>query len=127
MHARKLPAQELGDPWPDHDQGCQGPRREPLEGTTAMNRTGESDKSVVPQKPANIPGVQPPMVEWVEGRDLAKENPLQHNPPIGHRAAPGGQNALERIRQGANPYPWDRLHVRSKAIATPPDNGPVTL
>ena len=37
----------------------------------------------------------------MEGRGLAKENLLRQNQPIGHRAAPGWQNALERIRQAA--------------------------
>jgi group II intron reverse transcriptase/maturase len=37
----------------------------------------------------------------VEGRGLAKDNPLQQNPPTGHRADTDGQNALERIRQAA--------------------------
>jgi len=37
----------------------------------------------------------------VEGRGLAKENLLQQNQPIGRRAAPGWQSALERIRQAA--------------------------
>lgn len=66
-----------------------------------MNRPGESDRPVVPQKPPNKGEGAPLLAEGAEGRGLAKENLLQQNPPIGHRAAPGGQNALERIRQAA--------------------------
>ena len=66
-----------------------------------MNRPGESDRPVVPQKPPNKGEGAPWLAEGAEGRGLAKENLLQQNPPIGHRAAPGGQNALERIRQAA--------------------------
>jgi RNA-directed DNA polymerase len=66
-----------------------------------MNRPGESDKPVVPQKPPNKGNGAPLPAEGAEGRGLAKENPHQQTPPIGHRAAPGGPSALERIRQAA--------------------------
>ena len=74
-----------------------------------MNRPGESDRPVVPKKPPNKgdgerldlgrPDSSP--AEGVEERGLAKENLLRQNQPIGHRAAPGWQNELERIRQAA--------------------------
>jgi hypothetical protein len=66
-----------------------------------MNRPGESDRPVVPKKPPNKDGAAASLAEGVEGRGLAKENPFQQNQPIGHRAAPGWPNALERIRQAA--------------------------
>ena len=66
-----------------------------------MNRSGESDRPIVPKKPPNKDGPHKSLAEGVEGRGLAKENLLQQNQPIGHRAAPGWQNELERIRQAA--------------------------
>ncbi len=61
----------------------------------------ESDRPVVPRKSPNNGGVAASSAEGMEGRGLAKENLLRQNQPIGHRAAPGWQNALERIRQAA--------------------------
>jgi len=100
MHARKLLSQELGDPAFDGG-GCRRPRREPTRGTTAMNGHGESDRLIVPRKPSNKGGDASPSAERAEGRGLAKENLLRQNQPIGRRAAPGWQNALERIRHAA--------------------------
>jgi len=65
-----------------------------------MHGRGESDRPIVPQKPSNKGG-EPPTAERVEGRGLAKENPLRQNQSIGLRAAPDWQNALERIRKAA--------------------------
>lgn len=67
-----------------------------------MNGTGESDRPIVPRTLPNKGAAAAAPAEEVEGRGLAKENLLRQNPPIGHRAAPGGQNTLERIRQAAN-------------------------
>ena len=67
-----------------------------------MNGTGESDRPIVPRTLPNKGAAAAAPAEEVEGRGLAKENLLRQNPPIGHRTAPGGQNALERIRQAEN-------------------------
>jgi len=67
-----------------------------------MNERGKSDRPIVPTKPPNKGDVAASPAEGAEGRGLAKENPLRQNQPIGHRAAPGWQNALERIRQAAS-------------------------
>jgi RNA-directed DNA polymerase len=70
-----------------------------------MNGGGKSDRPIVPRKPPNKgPAARGP-AEAVEGRGLAKENPLQPNQPIGLRATHGWQNALERIRQAARREP----------------------
>jgi RNA-directed DNA polymerase len=66
-----------------------------------MNGPGKSDRPIVPKKPPNKGSGLPLFAEAVEGRGLAKENPLQQTPPTGHRADTDGQNALERIRQAA--------------------------
>lgn len=66
-----------------------------------MNGTGESDRPIVPRKLSNNGAAAAAPAEGAEGRGLAKENLLRQNQPIGHRAAPGWQNALERIRQAA--------------------------
>lgn len=65
-----------------------------------MNERGKSDRPVVPMKSPNKVGIEP-TAEGRKGRGLAKENLLQQNRPIGHRAAPGRQSALERIRKAA--------------------------
>ena len=65
-----------------------------------MNERGKSDRPVVPEKSPNKGGHVPP-AEGMEGRGLAKDNLLRQNQPIGHRAAPGWQRALERIRKVA--------------------------
>ena len=66
-----------------------------------MHERGKSDRPVVPQQFPNKEGGKPPTAEGTKGRGLAKENPHQQNQPIGLRAAPGWQNALERIRKAA--------------------------
>ena len=66
-----------------------------------MNGDGKSDRPIVPRKPPNKDGGAPSSAEGVEGRGLAKENPLQRDQSIGPRAAPDWQSALERIRQAA--------------------------
>ena len=66
-----------------------------------MNGSGKSDRPIVPQTPSNKGPGSPGPAERVEGRGLAKENPLRQNRSIGHRAAPDRQTALQRIRQAA--------------------------
>jgi group II intron reverse transcriptase/maturase len=66
-----------------------------------MNGHGESDRPIVPRKPSNKGDTAASPAERAEGRGLAKENPLQQNQPIGHRAITGWQSALARIRQAA--------------------------
>lgn len=66
-----------------------------------MNGHGKSDRPVVPANPANTGGGKPLMVEWEEGRGLAKGNPDHQNVPIGHSAAHGMPSAMARIRQAA--------------------------
>ena len=44
-----------------------------------MDERGKSDKSVVPENPANTRRLRPIMVQWEEERDLAKGNPNQQN------------------------------------------------
>jgi RNA-directed DNA polymerase len=101
MHARKLLAQELGDPSFDR-VAWRGPRHEPTKDTMTMHERGKSDRPIVPRKPPNKGGAAASLAEGAEGRGLAKENPFQQTQPIGHSAAPGWQNALERIRQAAS-------------------------
>jgi len=62
----------------------------------AMNGHGQSDRSVVPAKPANKAGQ--PAAESAEGRGLAKGNRDHQNMPIGHSAAHGMPSAEVRIR-----------------------------
>ena len=83
-------AQELGDPVVG-DGRCRRPRREPTAGTTAMNGDGKSDRPIVPKKPPNKGGAAASSAEGVEGRGLAKENPLQRDQSIGPRAALTGK------------------------------------
>jgi RNA-directed DNA polymerase len=63
-----------------------------------MNEHGKSDRPVVPEKSPNKAGQ--PVAEGMEGRGLAKGNPLQQNASRtpGRNDAP---SALERIRQAA--------------------------
>jgi group II intron reverse transcriptase/maturase len=70
-------------------------------GKTTMNGHGKSDRPVVPEKLPNKGSDASLFTEGVEGRGLAKENLLQQNQSIGHRAAPDWQSALGRIRQAA--------------------------
>jgi len=67
-----------------------------------MHGRGKSDRPIVPKKSPNKGDVAASPAEGTEGRGLAKENLLQQNQPIGRRAAPGWQNAVERIRQAAS-------------------------
>ena len=62
------------------------------------NGDGKSDSSVVPEKPPNKAGR--PAAEAVEGRELAKGNPVESNTPRTQRRD-GVPSALERIRQAA--------------------------
>ncbi|MDY7011791.1 MAG: hypothetical protein SVV80_13720 [Planctomycetota bacterium] len=74
-----------------------------------MNGRGKSDSPIVPKKPANkgdtqrLEATHPERAsaEQAERRGPAKGNSLRQNQPVGHSAAPGWQNALERIRQVA--------------------------
>ena len=52
-----------------------------------MNEPGKSDRPIVPENPANAGGVKPLMVEWEEGRGLAKENAEPSPQADGHSAA----------------------------------------
>ena len=62
------------------------------------NGDGKSDSSVVPEKPPNNAGQ--PAAEAVEGRGLAKGNPVESNTPR-TQGRDGVPSALERIRQAA--------------------------
>ena len=75
-----------------------------------MNEHGKSDRPVVPEKSPNNAGQ--PVTEGMEGRGLAKGNPLQQNAcrTPSRNDAP---SALERIRQG-------RQHLRQKPDAGNP-------
>ena len=65
-----------------------------------MNERGKSDKPVVPEKSANTGGSQPLMVEWMEGRGLAKGNPNRQNEfRAQHRQAADKENP-KRARSG---------------------------
>lgn len=66
-----------------------------------MNDHRKSDRPIVPRKPPNKGCVAAQPAAGAEGRGLAKENPQPCNQPIGPRAAPGWQNAEQRIRQAA--------------------------
>jgi len=78
VHARKLLAQELGDPSSDLDRWWRGPHRESFGSTTVMYGRGKSDRPVVLKTPANNRDGAPPWAERVEGRGLAKGNPPRH-------------------------------------------------
>ena len=63
-----------------------------------MNGHGQSDRSIVPAKPANKAGQ--PAAESVEGRGLAKENAGQQN-TLRTQSREGVPSALDRVRQAA--------------------------
>jgi RNA-directed DNA polymerase len=65
-----------------------------------MNERRESDRPVVPKKPANKGGGQTPSAERVEGRGLAKGNPDQQT-RLRTQCRADLPNALERVRQAA--------------------------
>ena len=65
-----------------------------------MNERRKSDSSVVPQKPPNA--TEGPVMEGVEGRELAKGNRLGENAiQTQDWIATNAHNALERIREAA--------------------------
>ena len=63
-----------------------------------MNGRGKSDSSVLPEKPPNNTGQ--PAAEVVEGRELAKGNPPEHN-ALRTQSRAGAPSALARVRQAA--------------------------
>jgi RNA-directed DNA polymerase len=63
-----------------------------------MNDRGKSDRSVVPEKPANK--ADSDAAEAVEGRDRAKGNPAKRDKPW-TLSQPGLPSALERVGQAA--------------------------
>ena len=71
-----------------------------------MHEPGKSDRPIVPQNPANTRRAKSLMVEWEEGRGLAKENAAS-SPQADRTLSRVGSNpeglhqALERIRQTA--------------------------
>ena len=71
-----------------------------------MHEPGKSDRLIVPQSPANTGRDKPLMVEWEEGRGLAKEN-AEPSPQADRTQCRVGSDpeglpqALERIRQAA--------------------------
>jgi group II intron reverse transcriptase/maturase len=65
-----------------------------------MHGHGKSDRSVVPEKPANKAGGAPQAAEQVEGRDLAKGNSSQQNKGRTQCREPL-PSELERVRQAA--------------------------
>ncbi len=78
-----------------------------------MHERGKSDKPVVPGKSANTGGGKPLMVEWMEGRCLAKGNPNQQNEfRAQYRQAADKENP-KRARSGKpriQPRGGTRLH-----------------
>ena len=71
-----------------------------------MHEPGKSDRPIVPVNPANTRGPRPIMVEWEEGRGLAKEKagpvPQADRTQCRVGSDPEGlPQALERIRQAA--------------------------
>src|ERR1044071_2086310 len=97
-HVRTHLAREPGDP--RFGRLLAGSWREFSGSTTPMNGSGKSDRPIVPKKPANAAGAKPLMVEWAEGRGLAKGNLVQQN---GRRTQgrESPNSALDRIRQAA--------------------------
>ncbi len=65
-----------------------------------MDERGKSDKSVVPGNPANTSKDKPLMVEWEEGRDLAKGNPNQQNEPRAQYRKGTDKENPKRARSG---------------------------
>ncbi len=65
-----------------------------------MNGLRKSDRSIVPEKPANKADGAPSMAELVEGRDRAKGNSVERN---SDRTQSRGElsQALDRVRQAA--------------------------
>jgi RNA-directed DNA polymerase len=65
-----------------------------------MNERGKSDKPVVPWKSANTGGTKSLMVEWMEGRGLAKGNPNQQNEPRAQHRRVADKENPKRARSG---------------------------
>jgi len=65
-----------------------------------MNGHGKSDRPIVPAKPPNKGDMRVAPAEGVEGRGLAKGNPLRQN-AFRTPSRDGAPSALERIRQAA--------------------------
>lgn len=65
-----------------------------------MNERGKSDKPVVPRKSANTGGAKPLMVEWMEGRGLARGNPNQQNESRTQRREAADKENPKRARSG---------------------------
>jgi hypothetical protein len=65
-----------------------------------MNERGKSDKPIVPRKFANTGGTKPLMVEWMEGRGLAKGNPNQQNESRAQHRGVADKENPKRARSG---------------------------
>ena len=65
-----------------------------------MNERGKSDSPILPEKLPNNDWGAPQSAEGVEGRGLAKGNPVQQTRPR-TQSRKDLQQALERIRQAA--------------------------
>ena len=78
-HARKLPAREPGGPMSDLGGWRRGPRCESQGSTTAMTGRGKSDRPICTTEAAEQRQVRFLSAEAVEGRGLAKGNPIRQN------------------------------------------------
>ena len=83
VHARKLFAREPGGPVTGLGGWHQGARCKSQGSATAMNRSGESDRSICTVEAIEQKRVRTPSAENVEGRGLTKGNPIWQNK---HRA-----------------------------------------
>src|SRR5674476_129159 len=82
-----------------------------------MNGYGKSDSSVVPEKSPNKDWKQ--CAEGMEGRGLAKGNPLKCNVLRTQRRI-GASSALERVRQAARKNKQQRFTVYPSTANLPP-------
>ena len=82
-----------------------------------MDERGKSDKSVVPENPANTRRLRPIMVQWEEERDLAKGNPNQQNKSRAQYRQGTDKENPKRARSGKpRTQPRGGTHLRSTGL-----------
>jgi hypothetical protein len=80
-------------------------------GTTVMHGCRESDRFIVPRKPANNGRPEGPAAE-VEGRERAKGNAMEHT-----RGRTQGRETLSHVLDGVRQAPSDVCALSPKARA----------
>lgn len=130
-HVQNHLTREPGDPVLVRG-GSRGPRGEVQGREPTMHERRKSDSSVVPEKPPNK--AEQSASEVVEGRELAKENSLEHNSPRTQRRT-SGNSGLERVRQATRKdkrqrftallhHVYDQNRLRAAFLATKRDAAP---